>query len=43
MLGTILAVAGGFALLVWRSFRSARGRDYRPAGKLRWTEDGPAR
>jgi len=42
MLGTILAVVGGFALLVRRSYRASQARGYEPEG-LRWTEDGPAR
>ena len=39
MLGTMLLVLGGFALLVLRSFRSARAQGgYHPAGKLRWSD-----
>jgi hypothetical protein len=40
MLATMALVLGGFALLVVRSYRTARTeRSFRPEGKLRWTDD----
>lgn len=42
MLGTMGLVLGGFALLVLRSFRSAKAAGgYQPEGKLRWTDEAP--
>lgn len=41
MIATIGLVLGGFALLILRSYRSARRSDrpFQPEGKLRWTDD----
>ena len=41
MLATMAVVLGGFALLVFRSYRSAArsGQRYEPEGKLRWTDE----
>ena len=41
MIGTMVLVLGGFALLVRRSYRGAArsGRPFQPEGKLRWTDD----
>ena len=41
MLGTMVFVLGGFALLVFHTFRSAArsGQAFQPEGKLRWTDD----
>lgn len=40
MLGTMLAILGGFTWMVLRSYRQARsaGGDFQAQGKLRWTE-----
>lgn len=42
MIGTMVLVLGGFALLVRRSYHSASGSEhpFQPEGKLRWTDDG---
>ncbi len=41
MIGTMVLVLGGFALLVRRSYRSASrsNQPFEPEGKLRWTDD----
>lgn len=41
MIGTIVAVLGGFTWMVVRSYRQAQrtGGGFQPEGKLRWTED----
>lgn len=41
MLGTMVLVLGGFALLVRRSYRagSHSSQPFEPEGKLRWTDD----
>lgn len=40
MIATIALVLGGFAWLILRSYRAAgrAGQDYRPEGKLRWSD-----
>jgi hypothetical protein len=41
MIGTMAFVLAGFGFLIRRSYRRARipGEDYRPEGKLRWTDE----
>jgi hypothetical protein len=41
MIGTMVAVLGGFAWMIARSYRQARRAPdaFRPEGKLRWTEE----
>jgi hypothetical protein len=41
MLGTMLAILGGFAWMVLRSYRQAsrEGSDFQAEGKRRWTEE----
>jgi hypothetical protein len=46
MLGMVFTIPAGFALLVWRSYRSegaraARGEDVATPGALRWSGCGP--
>lgn len=40
MIATLALVLGSFAWLIVRSYRAAgrEGRDYRPEGKLRWSD-----
>ena len=44
----LLAIPGGLAFAIWRSYRAHRrglqeGGGYAPAGKIRWEPDGSQR